>query len=38
MTRYWEGTRHLFLLTLLNFKNIGGGAFVTLQQTSCTDL
>ena len=26
MTEYWGGgTRHFFLLTLYNFKNIGGG-------------
>ena len=25
MTRYWGGTRHLFLLTLYDSKNIGGG-------------
>ena len=25
VTRYWGGTRHFFLLTLYNFKNIGGG-------------
>ena len=24
VTRYWGGTRHFFLLTLYNFKNIGG--------------
>ena len=26
MTEYWGGTIHFFLLTLYNFKNIGGGA------------
>ena len=25
MTQYWGGTRHFFLLTLYNFKNIRGG-------------
>ena len=25
MPRYWGSTRHFFLLTLYNFKNIGGG-------------
>ena len=25
MTEYWGGTIHFFLLTLYNFKNIGGG-------------
>ena len=25
MTEYWGGTMHFFLLTLYNFKNIGGG-------------
>ena len=25
MTQYWGGTRHFFLLTLCNFKKIGGG-------------
>ena len=24
MTQYWAGTRHYFILTLYNFKNIGG--------------
>ena len=24
VTQYWGGTRHFFLLTLYNFKNIGG--------------
>ena len=24
MTRYWEGTRHFFLRTFYNLKNIGG--------------
>ena len=25
LTQYWRGTKHLFLLILYNFKNIGGG-------------
>ena len=28
MTQYWGDTRHFFLLTLYNFKNIGGGGQV----------
>ena len=28
MTQYLGGTRHFFLLTLYNFKNIGGGGQV----------
>ena len=30
MTEYWGGTIHFFLLTLYNFKNIGGGGLLFL--------
>ena len=33
MTEYWGGTIHFFLLTLYNFKNIGGGVVVSCCRT-----
>ena len=35
MTQYWGGTRHFFLLTLYNFKKIGGGGGIGLLRGPC---